>query len=210
MQSYWSPVTVLLLVALTAAALLAEEFLHAEAQKNLFFQLATRDGLTNLYSIRHFRVLMNQLIYEAVLKKSPLSLILVDLDHFKRINDTYGHPAGDEVLRKAAQSILAVVRQRRPLEDIDFVARYGGEEFMVLVRHCDMEMSMDVAERIRYALENTSIEYEGKLIPVTASLGVATLSPGENIPDPMVHRADKALYLAKQTGRNRVCTENQI
>ena len=210
MQSYWSPVTVLLLVALTAAALLAEEFLHAEAQKNLFFQLATRDGLTNLYSIRHFRVLMNQLIYEAVLKKSPLSLILVDLDHFKRINDTYGHPAGDEVLRKAAQSILAVVRQRRPLEDIDFVARYGGEEFMVLVRHCDMEMSMDVAERIRYALENTSIEYEGKLIPVTASLGVATLSPGENIPNPMVHRADKALYLAKQTGRNRVCTENQI
>jgi len=181
----------------------------AMREKSHLFHLATRDGLTELYVIRHFRLIMNQIVREVGIRREPLSVILMDIDNFKKINDTYGHPAGDMVLKKTAALILAFIRKRRPFREIDFAARYGGEEFIVMLRKAGLEEAAEIAaERIRKKIEETKFEWEGKLIPVTVSLGVAVRHPGENVPDPMVHRADAALYKAKEAGKNRVSTED--
>lgn len=178
-------------------------------EKTHLFHLATRDGLTGLYVIRHFRVIMNQVVREASVKKEPLSIMLLDVDDFKKINDTFGHPAGDMVLKKIAGIIFGYVRKKRAFRDIDFAARYGGEEFIVMFRNASLkEASLLAAERIRRMVEGEVFEWEGKRFPVTISAGVSTLHSGENVPDPMVHRADAALYQAKRTGKNRVCSES--
>lgn len=177
-------------------------------ERTHLFHLATRDGLTGLYVIRHFREILNKMVTECCKTGVSLSVILIDLDNFKWINDTYGHPAGDKILKQTAQAIFSCFRATRPVHEADFVARYGGEEFIVMLRNADLDhVAVTVAERIRKAVEGTQIEWEGKRIPVTVSLGVATLHTGEKIPDSMVHRADKALYQAKRTGKNRVCSE---
>ncbi len=182
----------------------------ATREKSHLFHLATRDGLTELYVIRHFRLIMNQIVREASARKQPLSVLLFDIDNFKKINDTYGHPAGDMVLKRVAALILAFIRKRRPFREIDFAARYGGEEFIVMLRKAGLKEAAEVAaERIRKKIEETKFEWEGKQISVTVSLGVAVLHPGENVPDPMVRRADVALYQAKEAGKNRVCTEGR-
>ena len=182
----------------------------AMREKSHLFHLATRDGLTDLYVIRHFRLIMNQIVREASLRKQPLSVILLDIDNFKKINDTYGHLAGDIVLKRTAATILALIRKHRPFREIDFAARYGGEEFIVMLRRTGLQEAAEgAAERIRKQIEETRFEWEGKQISVTVSLGVATLRPGENVPDAMVHRADMALYKAKESGKNRVCTEGK-
>ena len=182
--------------------------LNATREKSRLFHLATRDGLTELYVIRHFRLILNQIVREASIRKEPLSVALLDLDHFKKINDTYGHPAGDMVLKKTAEILLTHTRKRRPFREIDFAARYGGEEFIVMFRHAGLQEAARVAaERIRKKIEEANFEWNGHRIPVTVSVGVATLRSGENVPDPMVHRADAALYQAKQDGRNRICLE---
>lgn len=206
---YWLSVAtaVLFLFFAFIATLIFDSVAGSKERSNLF-HLATRDGLTNLYVIRHFRVIMNQVTREARARKEMLTIILLDIDHFKKINDSFGHPAGDRVLKKTAEVVQAAVRQKRAFKDVDFVARYGGEEFIILVRRCSLENTAKlIAERIREAVEKTNYEWQGQKIAVTTSLGVAALAENENIPDAMVHRADKALYLAKQTGRNRVCTE---
>jgi len=177
-------------------------------EKSQLFHLATRDGLTDLYVIRHFRLIMNQIVREANVRKEPLSIVLLDIDDFKKVNDTYGHPAGDMVLKKVAGVLTAYIRKHRPFREIDFAARYGGEEFIVMLRKANVKVAVSVAaERIRKKVESMKFEWEGKTIPVTISLGVASLHAGENIPDPMVRRADAALYEAKKTGKNRVCSE---
>jgi len=184
--------------------------INATRERSHLFHLATRDGLTELYVIRHFRLIMNQIVREASIRKEPLSVILLDIDNFKKINDTYGHPAGDMVLKKTAAIILAFIRKRRAFREIDFAARYGGEEFIVILRKAGLKEAAEVAaERIRKKIAETKFEWEGKLIPVTVSLGVAERHAGENVPDPMVHRSDAALYKAKESGKNRVCTEDR-
>ena len=181
----------------------------AMRERSQLFHLATRDGLTELYVIRHFRLIMNQIVREASVRKHPLSVILLDIDNFKKINDTYGHPAGDMVLKKTAALIRAFIRKRRPFHEIDFAARYGGEEFIIMLRKAGLQEAAEIAaERIRKKIEETKFEWEGKRIPVTISLGVAVRHTGENVPDPMVHRADAALYKAKGAGKNCVRTEN--
>jgi len=182
----------------------------AMRERSHLFHLATRDGLTDLYVIRHFRLILNQIVREASLRKQSLSVILLDIDDFKKINDTYGHLAGDIVLKRTAAIMLAFIRKHRPFREIDFAARYGGEEFIIMLRKAGLQEAAGVtAERIRKKIEETRFEWEGKQISVTVSLGVATLHPGENVPDAMVHRADVALYRAKKSGKNRVCTENE-
>jgi diguanylate cyclase (GGDEF)-like protein len=179
-------------------------------ERSALFHLATRDGLTDLYVIRHFRIIMNQIVREAAVRKEPLSIILLDIDHFKNINDTYGHPAGDMVLKNIAVVLTKYIRKKRPFSQIDFAARYGGEEFILMLRKAGLKEAVgQVAERLRKKIEETRFEWEGKVIPVTASFGVASLHPGENVPDPMVHRADAALYRAKEAGRNRICPETE-
>ena len=180
-------------------------------ERKHLLDLATRDGLTGLFVIRHFRSLMNQAVIESHKTSRPLALIMLDIDHFKKINDTHGHIAGDMVLRETAHLIQTEVRQKRPVAEVDSCARYGGEEFIVLLKNCNIQnAAFQVAERIRKKISVHAFEWEGKKIPVTVSLGVASLWLGENVPDVMVHRADEALYRAKEEGRNRTLLEKRI
>ena len=124
------------------------------------------------------------------------SVILLDVDHFKRFNDQHGHQAGDEVLRAAGRVLAANVRE------CDIVARYGGEEFAVIVPDCAFVEAQQIAERVRLALADHRVEHQGKTLQVTASLGVAEARPGQD-PRSVVQNADRALYAAKENGRNR-------
>lgn len=176
-------------------------------ERTKLFDLATRDGLTGLFVIRHFREILNQEVKLAQLEKRPLCVILIDIDNFKKINDTYGHPAGDMVLKKIAEIVCANCRIKRPLNKIDFVARYGGEELILMLRSKLADAAFKVAERICKAVAQGVFEWDGQKITVTISLGVASLHAGENVPDLMVRRADEALYRAKHNGKNQVCVE---
>lgn len=176
-------------------------------ERSKLFDLATRDGLTGLFVIRHFREIMNQEVVQAQLGRYPLAVILIDIDNFKKINDTYGHPAGDMVLKKVAEMVCTNCRIKRPLNKVDFVARYGGEELIICLKSKLSDAALKVGERIRKAVEQTVFEWEGQKIPVTISLGVGSLHAGENVPDLMVRRADEALYRAKRNGKNQVCIE---
>jgi diguanylate cyclase (GGDEF)-like protein/PAS domain S-box-containing protein len=127
-----------------------------------------------------------------------LSLVLFDADHFKRVNDTHGHPAGDAVLRHLAVLLTATFRQ------VDLVARVGGEEFAVLLPSTDAEGAAAVAERLRLAVESQTVEFDGVTIPFTISAGVATMHADLGDLDALMKRADQALYAAKAAGRNRI------
>jgi diguanylate cyclase (GGDEF)-like protein len=127
-----------------------------------------------------------------------VGVILLDLDHFKRINDTYGHFAGDAVLRETAS------RLRGNMRDYDEVGRYGGEEFLVVLPNCDMEQAANQAERMRHRLHATPMIVDGIEIPVSASFGVTVSDGSERGPDLFVRVADEALYRAKANGRNQV------
>jgi diguanylate cyclase (GGDEF)-like protein len=131
---------------------------------------------------------------------SALSVVMIDIDHFKQVNDTYGHDRGDEVLRQVALCVKDTVRAS------DIVFRFGGEEFVALLGHTEAEGAWQLAERIRSTLENTTIcsTGGGSCLRVTASLGVATLAEGDENKEMLLKRADLALYQAKNLGRNRV------
>ncbi|HYN02579.1 MAG TPA: GGDEF domain-containing protein, partial [Vicinamibacteria bacterium] len=133
-----------------------------------------------------------------------LSLILLDLDHFKKLNDTYGHPAGDEALRATARVLTQHLRKG------DQAARYGGEEFVVILPGSDEERSMGAAERLRSALQKHRFVFEGARIPLTASFGVAIWPGDGKEPEALLSSSDRALYAAKQTGRNRVVAASSL
>ncbi len=195
---------VILVVVLFIFSALYAQVAGVREQSRLF-DLATRDGLTGLYVIRYFREVLNQVVAEALAEKEPLSLLLMDIDNFKSINDTFGHPAGDYVLKKTAQIIQSVIRMKRSPKEMDLVARYGGEEFVVMARRSRIEDAVKlVGERIRVAVEKHRFEWDSQTISVTLSVGVSTLRPQERVPDSMVRRADEALYQAKRSGKNRV------
>ena len=136
----------------------------------------------------------------------PLSLVLIDIDHFKRVNDTWGHQTGDQVLRLVAATLTASIRAG------DFVARYGGEEFGVIMPVTGAAAAFDLADRVRKAFEGRQIvaRNTGKTIGgVTISAGGACYDPGERLSD-WIERAVQALYAAKKTGRNRVCMASPV
>lgn len=157
--------------------------------------LAVTDGLTGLWNHRRFREELETSFARCRRDGEPLSVILFDVDHFKQYNDAYGHPAGDEVLKRVAGIMRRVCRQH------EAVARYGGEEFAVILPGATAQEGVHVAERLRQALEQGDWP-ERK---VTASFGVATLSPKDTSGDELLQKADAALYAGKQAGRNRVC-----
>ncbi|MFP3569016.1 diguanylate cyclase [Paraburkholderia sp. SIMBA_030] len=127
-----------------------------------------------------------------------LSVLILDLDHFKHINDTYGHPAGDAVLKSVAARVLACLRE------VDVLARYGGEEFIVRLPATTLAEAATVGERIRSAIASEKVSYAGQLIAVTASIGAAQVRVGATNHEALVHEADEALYDAKSNGRNRL------
>jgi len=166
-------------------------------QKQLY-DSATRDGLTGAFNKKHFAERLRSEFAFSARHGTHLSLVLFDIDHFKNTNDTYGHLAGDEVLRR----LSGVVMQQLRTEDT--FARYGGEEFAIVLRDTDDERAFIIAERVRRAIESTKFTFERQTIPVTISLGVATLH-GQNFPSvrDLVQAADEYLYRAKRNGRNR-------
>ena len=136
-------------------------------------------------------------------QQEPCALIILDLDHFKAINDTYGHLCGDAVLAAVGQRIREVLR------DSDTKCRYGGEEFMVLLPDTPRPGALHVAESLRQQLEETSVTWEGKKVSTTASVGLAMALPREASSTTLLGRADAALYRAKDGGRNQVCEATQ-
>ena len=177
-----------------------QALMEANAQLN---QQATRDGLTGAYNRRYFNQMLSEEWKRANRGKQSLSLILVDVDHFKSLNDRYGHPTGDAVLRAIVRSLTTALR--RPS---DLLARYGGEEFAIILPGVDPQGAMLVAEHMRRSVEERRIPNDGAASPrfVTVSIGVASEQPTEQgSPQEMLDKADAALYRAKSQGRNRIC-----
>lgn len=164
------------------------------------YALAITDELTQLYSRRHFQLSLDEAVRRSVRYGEPVALVLLDLDHFKTVNDTYGHPAGDAVLREVAARMRAVVR------DVDLPCRSGGEEFAVILPHTAGAEARVAAERLRATLAARPVVLpDGRAIDVTASLGVAGCPADATSAVALVDLADRALYAAKRSGRNRVC-----
>lgn len=159
-------------------------------------QQASRDELTGLWNRRAFKEKLNEILPQ--IEERHASLLMVDLDHFKAINDVYGHQVGDDVLEHVA-AIL-----RRNIRRVDVAARYGGEEFLILVLDADGHYAMNLAERIRYDIESTP-DREHISAEVTASIGVVDLRGIDSLSvRSIIEAADRALYMAKESGRNRV------
>jgi len=159
---------------------------------------ATRDHLTGLYNRRMILDQLHRELRRAAHENRPLAVVMADLDHFKAVNDTYGHAAGDAVLQEAARRIRSAIR------DYDFIGRYGGEEFLLLMPGCDSISAGEVAERVRANIAAKPIPIGDTLVPMSASVGVAWTTSGSVGPNPLIQAADEALYRAKSLGRNRV------
>ncbi|MBA2721102.1 MAG: diguanylate cyclase [Chloroflexi bacterium] len=160
---------------------------------------AMTDPLTGLRNTRFFDPYLEQELESARRDDQPMSVVMIDLDHFKKFNDTYGHPAGDEALRSFARVIGSTIRAS------DVAARYGGEEFIVALRHAGIDEAQAMAEKLRASIEQMVVELgPGRYARVTASLGVATTGPNVQDHKSLVSLADAALYRAKEGGRNRV------
>jgi two-component system, cell cycle response regulator len=162
------------------------------------YDAALHDGLTKAYNKPYFRDRLPTETAYAVRHGTPLSLLMIDVDHFKRVNDGHGHPAGDFVLSKLAQIIAGALRTE------DLFVRYGGEEFAILCRGVKLDNASVLARRLRALIESSAFEFEGKRIPITVSIGVASCVRTEDAGAQLVSDADAALYEAKHAGRNRV------
>lgn len=161
-----------------------------------------RDPLTGLYNKRHFDRVLETEMERARRGQQPLSIILLDLDHFKSINDRFGHPAGDHVLHAAAQILKGELRMT------DVPCRYGGEEFVIILPTTPLTTAVQVAERLRSALKRAPIDTDKGAVRLTASLGVAVFRPDQKTTAAsLIERADEKLYEAKRSGRDRVLAD---
>lgn len=162
------------------------------------YRMTIVDGLTQIHNKRYFIEFLDREMARCARYERPLSLILFDIDHFKRINDGHGHLAGDHVLKRLAELVSKHIRREEAF------ARYGGEEFAIIMPETPASRAQIFAEKIRHMVEETQFEYEGQMIPVTCSLGVAEMSAQHRSPSAFVAAADAYLYEAKGSGRNRV------
>jgi diguanylate cyclase (GGDEF)-like protein len=190
----WQETEILLLRTVADQVTVAVNHARLFAQTQ---QQALTDGLTGCFNRRFFEMQLERDMHLATRMRQPVSLILLDVDHFKRVNDTHGHDAGDVALRQLADSL------RQELRGVDTATRYGGEEFAVILPQAGVEGAVAVAERLRARIERTEVPGVGF---ITASFGVATYPLHATSRDMLVSTADRALYNAKNTGRNRVCT----
>lgn len=168
-------------------------FEQAKKQQQELTKLAMTDQLTGLYNRHSLFDIGPKYLSDAQRHKFPLSLLVFDLDHFKNVNDTYGHGVGDIVLKSIGQVLNDNCRKE------DIVARFGGEEFVMLLSHCDLDFAVTKAENIRQAIEKS----KPNDLTVTASIGAATFSQEDDF-ESLFDKADSAVYKAKETGRNKV------
>jgi two-component system, cell cycle response regulator len=175
-----------------------QDELEEQYQKSIY-ESATRDGLTRIFNKKYFLDTLRKEFAYCLRHRVPLSLLMFDVDHFKKINDTYGHQAGDYVLTRIAHRVNETIRVE------DLFARYGGEEFAVMLRETTEEQAFICAERCRRAVDLSDFTFAGTPIKVSISLGVATLLDSDYAsPDDLIGTADRYLYRAKHGGRNRV------
>jgi diguanylate cyclase (GGDEF)-like protein len=164
------------------------------------YRLAIIDGLTDIPNKRYLMEFLGRELSRAQRHQRPLSVLLFDIDRFKSVNDDHGHLCGDYVLREIATQLKGVIRSD------ELLARYGGEEFAVVLPECTGENARVVGERIRALIANHVFGFDEQVIPVTVSVGLASVSNGEPVqPSELIDRADEKLYEAKRGGRNRVC-----
>jgi diguanylate cyclase (GGDEF)-like protein len=182
----------IVMVVVTVVALIR----LATSERKLTLRALT-DPLTGVFNRRTFMDLSNKETARAQRRGSLTSVFMIDIDHFKRINDTYGHPVGDLVIKALAETAT------KGLRPTDILARYGGEEFVITLPETDGDVAKRVAERLRAALEALTVPADSAEVRFTVSIGVATFATGVSITAAM-ERADHALYRAKQHGRNRV------
>jgi len=160
---------------------------------------ATRDALTRCWNRASIFEILTREISRASRERKPLAVTMLDLDHFKQVNDTYGHVCGDEVLEQVVRRISSAMRS------YDALGRYGGEEFVAVLSSCDEQCVAANAERMRTAVEREPVVWQSMQIPITASFGAATGIPSEELTaDELIRMADECLYRAKREGRNRV------
>ena len=165
-------------------------------------KLATQDSLTHVYNRRHFYTLAEVEVHRSLRSQLPFSVILVDIDYFKSVNDKYGHKAGDEALIHFTNTC------KQNLRKVDIFARFGGEEFVILLPEAGLNQAKETAERIRKIVENTILNIDEQQFKITASFGVSTFMNNSDTLELLLQKADKALYTAKSQGRNRViCAE---
>ncbi|HRA88819.1 MAG TPA: GGDEF domain-containing protein [Planctomycetaceae bacterium] len=174
-----------------------------EAQYHAVVQeLMTRDPLTNAFNRSYLISTLEKLLPRLQSSKQFLSVIMIDIDYFKKVNDSHGHMVGDEVLRIFSERI------RRGLREDDFFCRMGGEEFVVICQRAQLKDAVRIAERIRLTVSSNPFSTQSGVLSITCSLGVATCDPASpGTVDDLLSRADDLMYLAKGTGRNRVCSE---
>ncbi|MEE9524111.1 MAG: sensor domain-containing diguanylate cyclase, partial [Thermodesulfovibrionales bacterium] len=158
-------------------------------------EMALTDGLTGLFNHRHFQERLDEEIKRTGRTNDPLSLVLTDIDHFKSVNDNYGHPAGDAVLREVSD----IIRSR--MRETDIAARYGGEEFALILTNTDVRGALKIAEDLRAVVEDKDFSSVDKQI--TISLGISSYPADASVKQDLIDKADQALYYAKENGRNR-------
>jgi diguanylate cyclase (GGDEF)-like protein len=170
-----------------------------------FYEMALFDPVTMAHTKRYFMDRIRHEFAHSARRNVPLSLIMFDLDFFKKVNDTYGHPAGDFILQKIAESTKTLIRSE------DIFARYGGEEFVILMRDTQEDQAVKLADRIRQKIEQSEYVCESNKIPVTISVGVACFSNArfKNYEE-LIKAADEYLYFSKTNGRNRVSAESLL
>ncbi|GBD99114.1 MAG TPA: sensor domain-containing diguanylate cyclase [Nitrospirae bacterium] len=169
--------------------------LHDEIVK-----MASTDGLTGLHNHRMLQERLENEIDRVKRYKRPFSLMMIDIDHFKNFNDKFGHQTGDEVLK-----LISAIMTKN-MRSIDMAARYGGEEFAVILSETPLSGALQIAERIREQIKDNKIELKGEEVTITVSIGIAEFPEDGSTREGLIGAADKALYLAKRSGRNRVCT----
>lgn len=198
MQRLSIAINVLLVVIIGAAITLSMAVIRLHRQRNVMHQLMLTDELTGLYNRRHLVNVAFAVLTQAQRDKTPLSVLLLDLDHFKQINDTYGHPTGDEVLRQVSKKLRQLSRPS------DTLARIGGEEFCLLMPNTSTPDALQVADRLRREIEVSELGDLNLHANPTISIGVTTGYGGSLTFEQLYSFADKALYQAKSLGRNRV------
>lgn len=173
-------------------------------ENNRLYEISVSDGLTNLYNRRYLEQRLSKELSYARRFRKPLTVLMTDVDFFKRLNDSFGHQAGDHALRRVSETLIEGLR------DYDVVARYGGEEFAVVLLSTPRSKGASTAERLRQAIEAADIQFRGQRLPVTISVGVASYPEDAADAEELIDIADRALYEAKRRGRNMVCLSDDL